>query len=564
MLKDSPRGQIPDPGRCWNGRALFFAMGLFWALGACAVGGSDSAPKGGSGPGEGRGTSNPGSGSGGAVPQDPSAPPPMTEPPPPETEEQRSFETPQAGARFVYVANPTRDSVAVIDSMGLGIKTVRVGDAPADVATAPGQDVAVVVNLGSRDVNVLRTDPAGQTTTTRLPVVAGVNRVAMAPDGRHAVVFFDTTRGSGVATANFQEVTLLTLAPGADQAIDMTVGFRPLEVVFAQDGSAAFVITEEGVSALRWQQITGPGVAPLYRLQGGAAAAAGTGDVSVTPDGRYAVSRQDGSGRLVLTDLASGTSLPLDLPGPVTDLDLAPAGDFALAVLREQNAYLRLPVPGGFADPTVASTVALPTPGLGSATVSPDGTRAVFYTTVASASAERLVIADLSGAMPAVTVPLKKGVRAVAIAPGSKTALVVHDRAEGDPAEPGIDIETQIDRAFGYTALNLETGFAKLELTPADVWAFALTPEGSRAFVVSRGPRVDTPVRLVQRLDLRSFIVDDFVLGSPPLAVAALGASVRRVFVSQAHPEGRITFIDWETGVAESVTGFELNGRIVQ
>jgi hypothetical protein len=43
-----------------------------------------------------------------------------------------------------------------------------------------------------------------------------------------------------------------------------------------------------------------------------------------------------------------------------------------------------------------------------------------------------------------------------------------------------------------------------------------------------------------------------------------LGDTVKRVFVSQEHPEGRISFINWETGVVESVTGFELNGRIVQ
>ena len=86
----------------------------------------------------------------------------------------------------------------------------------------------------------------------------------------------------------------------------------------------------------------------------------------------------------------------------------------------------------------------------------------------------------------------------------------------------------------------------------------ALTPDGSRAFVLVRA------ARLVQRIALSSFIVDDFLVGSPPQALAVLGAAVKRVFVSQEHPEGRISFINWETGVVESVTGFELNGRIVQ
>jgi hypothetical protein len=32
--------------------------------------------------------------------------------------------------------------------------------------------------------------------------------------------------------------------------------------------------------------------------------------------------------------------------------------------------------------------------------------------------------------------------------------------------------------------------------------------------------------------------------------------------VGQDHPDGRLSFIDWETGAVQSVTGFDLNSRI--
>ena len=53
--------------------------------------------------------------------------PPVT---PPETEVRQDFEVPRGGARFVYVANRRRDSVSVIDSTGLGIRTVAGGRQP--------------------------------------------------------------------------------------------------------------------------------------------------------------------------------------------------------------------------------------------------------------------------------------------------------------------------------------------------------------------------------------------------------------------------------------------------
>jgi hypothetical protein len=146
----------------------------------------------------------------------------------------------------------------------------------------------------------------------------------------------------------------------------------------------------------------------------------------------------------------------------------------------------------------------------------------------------------------------------VAVAPDGQSAIVLHTRAPGDSRQSGIDVEAQIDRSHGYTIVNLASGFAKLQLTSDEVTALALTPDGARAFVLLRTPR------LVQRIALQSFIVDEFPLGSPPTSLAVLSNAVKRVFVGQEHPEGRISFINWETGVVESVTGFELNGRIVQ
>jgi hypothetical protein len=513
----------------------------------------------------GNGNNPPGPGGG----QTPGTPGPA-EPPvlPPEMEVRQDFEVPRGGARFVYVANRRRDSVAVIDSTGLAIRTVVVGDAPGSLATIEGQDVALVINAGTRDVSVLRTDGAtGATAVSRVPVVGGANRISVGRQGRHAVVWYDSSVPGATATGaggSFQEVSLITLAPGADKGFDLTVGFRPADVVFAEDGSAAFVVSEDGISMLRFAAITGPTVAPFVRFPDAGAGGAAARDVSVTPDGRYAVARREGGAQVMLLDLgaaagAANAVTSVDLGSAVTDLDVAPSGAFALAVLRADNAYVRLPIPGGFAAGAAPTKRVLAGEVIGSAALSGDGTSAVLYTTAAEPPVERLVVVKLdSDAAPPLPVPLKKAVRSVAIAPDGRTAVVVHSKAPGNSQDAGLDVEAQIDRSYGYSIVNLATGFPKLQLTSAEVTSLALTPDGSRAFVLVKNPR------LVQRIALGSFIVDDFPLGSPPVSLAVLSDSVKRVFVSQDHPEGRISFINWESGVVESVTGFELNGRIVQ
>jgi DNA-binding beta-propeller fold protein YncE len=535
------------------------------ALGACgAASDSDSAP---------RGEDAPGSASDGGV--RPGAPGPNAgqgqgggggaggaAAPPPEREEQRELEAPRAGARFVYVANPRRDTVAVIDPRSLAIRTVAVGDTPGPLGTAPGKDLALVLNLGTRDVSVLRTDAAGATRVTTVPAVTGANTLSIAPDGRHAIAWFDSAQPGAIAaggTTSFQDVALIALADEKDTATRMTVGFRPSRVVFSEDGAAAFVVTEDGISIIPFAEVKTAAVARLVRLPEAPGASAAR-DFSVTRDGKYAIARREGSNVVELVDLASGAVRPLDLGSPVTDLDLAPSGQFALAMLRAESAYVRIALPGGFTDPAARVRRTVEGEAVGSAAIAPDGARAVLYTT--AGAVERVVVADLSGTAAPQPVSLRKAVRAVALAPDGKTAVVIHTKAPGDPRAAGIDVDAHIDRSYGYTVVDLEGGRTKLQLAPTEIGPMTITPDGTHAFVLLADKTQG--VRIAQRIALGSFLVDEFPLGSPPLSIAALGVESRRVFVSQEHPEGRISFIDWQSGEIASVTGFELNGRIVQ
>ncbi|HQF26722.1 MAG TPA: hypothetical protein PL065_24890, partial [Polyangiaceae bacterium] len=64
---------------------------------------------------------------------------------------------------------------------------------------------------------------------------------------------------------------------------------------------------------------------------------------------------------------------------------------------------------------------------------------------------------------------------------------------------------------------------------------------------------------LVRRDNLQ---IDRYPLFSPPIAVGTvLGA--KRAFVAQQHPEGRLTFIDLDTGLSRTLTGFELAARVI-
>lgn len=561
-----------------------------------------------------------------------------------EEEVQVQFELPSAGERYVYAANPDSNSVAVIDSETLAIQSVEAGDTPTFLQSLGGRDAAIVLNVRSDDATIIRTSD-GVSRTSTVDVVSGSNAIAVGPDGRHAVVYFNVDLRSSGPSGSFQDLSVILLdADGEDRSVGMTVGFRPSAVHFSEDGSRAFVVTEDGVSVLDFDAIREEGSHIARTVPLGDATQAEALDVSVTPDGKYALARPAGEGMLRLADLEDpdATLRTLDLtqifrrarlpaaqaggdagadtqsdtngetttevlgidaggdagadggttgqsatqdaasdnststgndatqdtaePAPdddelefteITDVDLAPTGQFAIAVFRDRRTILKLPVPEAFDDLDAVSVITVGNEIVGSVDIAPNGERALLYTTALETN-ERLTILDLNDETLEV-VRLPKSVKAVTISPDSESALVVHQKLEGDPNEVGIDPDALIDRSYGYSVVRLDDGFSKLQLTPSALGASTIVPDATNLFILFNSP--SQSISEVHRVGLESFLVQPIALGSPPISIGAVPGS-SKVFVGQEHPDGRITFIDWETAETESVTGFELNSRI--
>ena len=599
-----------------NKRSLFYCAvvaSAFGCSGASASGGSNSPSWADAGVNWGGGSGSFGAGgstSGGdrpAVAADAALPP--------ESEQKLDFLAPQAGARYVYVANPSRNTVSVIDSTDLSVVEVEPGDSPTYVSTVPGKDVALVINAGSHTLAILEEDGIAKST---IPIVTQANTISVAPDKQHAVIWFDSSQigiggstGSSTATTgSTQEVSVIDLSPTATNvSITMTVGYNPSAVVFSSDtnpsSAAAFVVTDDGISELRFASITEASIAPFTPIGNGTTislahdagspasdgstgsldggigpdlrsaidstaldtgasspdltvATTGTGkavDVSVTATGSYAIARREGSAELLLVDLKTHTVSSLLMSSQVTDLDLLPSGTQAFAVLRNEGKLVRVEIPGSFTAGVPVTPWQFSNVTVGSVTLSPQGNFAVLYTT--AVASKSLVIFDVAGETYR-AVELHQTIRAVAIAPDESSALVLHS----DGSTSGSGGASGSSTFFGYTMVRLQDGFTKLQQTAAQPNPFAITPDSQFAFVLLRDDA--SSIRIAQKISLKSFATHDYPLGSPPNSIAALASASHKVFVGQVHPEGRISFIDWVTDDVQSVTGFALNGRIQQ
>ena len=493
---------------------------------------------------------------------------------PPEKEGDSSYKAPVATGHFVWIANPTSGRVAYVDASSLAVKTVEAGNGPTYLAAVPGVDDAVIVlNTLSNDATFLRADGAALDSRTIEGVAPGSNAWAVSPDGHYVIAWTDAQLvPAAPTTQGFHDVTIIDLqaAATASASTTLAVGYRPVSISFAADSSKAYAVTEDGVSVVALAQGAVADTVPLGA--NGLTDPEDTHDVSITPDGRLAVVRRDGSASVAVVDLASHARTEIPLSGAVTDVDVSADGARAVAVVRATAEVAILPLAGHA--PAAADVVHVTITGetVGQVTLTAGGTIAVLYSN--AFASERISVLTL-GATPAFhVVRLHAPVLSALPTPDGKFAVVLHaadtSADAGTPTDGGADAgtvappetTTATPDAIAFSLVPLDgTQPARIETADAPIQAVAISPASDRVLLTERD---DARQIFGAYLGLMpTLAVNKYPLASPPIAAGVVGGA-NRGYVAQQYADGRITFLSLDSGDARTLTGYELGARVVQ
>ncbi len=477
---------------------------------------------------------------------DTGTPPPVDTGPPPEKEVESQYRAPVATGRYVWVPNPTSGRIAYIDAQTLDVRVVEAGNAPTWLAAVPGGgDATVVLNVKSSDATLLRAADGGKIDAHTFKTAPGANTWAVANGGRWAIAWADARQaGTTDRTQGFQDLTVIDLTSVVTPTV-LTVGYRPVTVGFTADDARAFAITQDGVAIV---DLTGgsPQVIRNVPISDDPLEDPGTRDVSITPDGAFALVRRDGTSTITIVALDTGKRVTVQLAGNCTDLDLADSGRKAVAVVRDKGMVAILSLPEVFLDPTTFTTATITGETVGSVSIASAGHAAVLYTN--AVPVERFTILSLDDASFR-TVKLYAPVLGVFPTRDAGYAVVLHAQPTGSLKKG----------AFSLVPVST-TLPARIEGTDAPLTAVALSPESDRAVLTERDDVTKVFGAWIARMP--TLAADRYPLASPPIA-AGIVAGARRAWVAQQHPEGRITFIDLDGGTARTLTGFELSARVV-
>jgi len=469
---------------------------------------------------------------------------------PPEKELEQSFLAPVVTGKFVFSANPKSGRVAVIDAETYAVRLFNAGFGPKYLAALPDNQGAIVINELSHDTTLFRLS-GGEVALDdlTLPVHDDANAWAISPDGRFAIAWTRTESDQKLdPTAGSQTITVLDLEKGTSKKL--SVGFHPTQVVVDDKSERAFVVNNDGVSVISLGAVSE--VSLLAHVSEDPLEDAGARDVSILPDGSYAVVRLENSTKLRVVDLSKEQGITAyELDAPIADVDLSKDGKLAVAAVPGIHQVVLVPMPPG-ADASSFERITIPNEITSSVAISDASELALLYQNGADNS--HLTVLDLRPDMERAlrTVDLKGPVSAAFAAPGAASAIAFQKPITGS---------TKAGLFSGVPTLQQRS--AKIVGADAVPSALAFDEAGQFALVTVGNEKSTT--RGVYRVRLDTMQEDFLELASPP-ATAATGIveEVGRGFVAQIHPEGRITFIDLETAQAHTITGFELAARIVQ
>lgn len=447
---------------------------------------------------------------------------------------------PAATDAYVFVANPTRDTVTRISVPSLAVLTAEVGSNPSTVETTADYLRAVTLNTGDDSVSIVDAATLG---ITNVDIRPNFNRLSLSDDGAWVMAWYDPDLDEGGGDGgvqSFNEVSFVRL--DSAEHTPMAVGFNPRGVRWSQDGTKALVVSDASLALV---DLTAETLAPtLIDIADDPVDAPAAEEVELSPDGGYAFVRQFGADDLVVVDLDTRAVDRVGVGQNPTDLDLSPDGRQLAVVARGAQELWLLDSTNPFGDPTVVPFESA----YGSILYTGDGSTAILYT---NASLLASFGVWQAGSTEIAQRSLVKPVRSIGASPTGGSLLVFHTEEDAT----GADTSSPFYGEWALTLIDLGDFRQNPMLLPDEPQSYATSDDGRWGYFVMDGNNY------LEVLDFQTLLYTEITLKSPPVFLGTLPES-DVAWVSQDHSLGRLSFYDPEADTLDTITGFELNSEI--
>lgn len=461
---------------------------------------------------------------------------------PPEEEDDYLRMAPAATDKYVFVANPGRDTITRIAVSDLSVKTVDVGHIPSTVFTTGDFAQAVTLNEGDDSVTIVASETME---VLDLPIRDNMNSLSLSGNGEWAMAWYDPNKesmGTSNGVISFNEVSFVRMETPTH--FPLAVGYNPQGVRWSDDGKLAVVVSDGSLAVI--DLTVDPPTSRTIAIAEDELDAPPAEEVVLTPDGKYAFVRQGDTEFLLVVELATGAVAEVQVGEDPTDMDVTPDGQRLAVVARSAREIWAYDVDDPFATP---SLVPFPSDSAyGAVAFAGDGTRAILYTNA--------VLLDSMAIWDTETDSfdersLIKPVQSIGLSPAGDNAIVFHTKSDAADA----DDDNPFNGEWAATLMQTDgTGENKL-LLPAEPKGYGVTDDNAFGFFIMEGENT------LEVVSFSTLLPTLITLPSEPVFVGAL-PDAPFIYASQQHELGRISFYEAANTELDTITGFELNADI--
>ncbi len=483
--------------------------------------------------------------------------------PPPSAPELESREL-SSSSRYVFILESEQRRVVRIDSLTLEVDAFVTGLAPMDLAVVESRDQMLL--LDAYDLVEILDHSEETLISGAWDTARSLSHVVASPGGLHAVAYYDWDDERSAERqpepGNINQISVIALEEGSmplndsqERVRNIAVGFLPREVRYSNDGLRALVIARDSLTPINLLAMNDGIAEPMPPIQFEQSAR----EILVDGDVSQAILRYPLSTQVDILSLNGDETRCFTTAAPVADMVWTASDEIAILTTSETASNV-VKVNLADAGPVETCTVlAAGTEFSISNQLVLDFSSGLLVAWDPILESEKVTLIDLD-ADEIREIRLEKAVVAISFAGDGQYAILSHLKAPGTPLwDPWQeDPEESVDKSYGVTWLNMATGEHRLAVSSEPYGEFAIVPATADAPGATFQAIVDEQKPQIIRVEHGPGFDDVFIdLAAPPARMGYLSAT-EKVFVTQDHLWGRVTFIDQLGEELRHVTGFIL------
>lgn len=479
---------------------------------------------------------------------------------------------PITSQKYLYILNPSNNSIAVIEPETLKVFSVQIDFSPKNLLVIPNTDYAIILAENASRLAMLSIN--GETAQTiSFSLGQQYNDISVSPDGKYIIAYFsellrknnEIYPGEGrINLINTEDISSLINDPNKKIYKEIDVGKRITNIFYSTERNTAYIVCKERIYILRFDDpFNEKGENEYIDI-----------DTDFTTDVSKRIAYSVQNADYIVFKYITGQSIfvvstkddlykKMNFEGAITDIKFTKAMDKIIVSFRDIGKVKIIPLPDGILDESKIRDIDLGEFMAGSVEICENDKykKAILYTNVYYR--EEIAILDLNDytyEKMGHKEELDKAINFIICAPDGNNAVMIHKKGI-DPAETD-QTEININNQEGFSVFGiLKKKINTQLLTTTQPKSVTFLDDSSYAMVTSTNSSIND--FRAYMIDLSKPIINDTFIQFYSDIIFTGSIPQKNIFyVLQKHPVGRISFIFMPSMTMKTITGFELNSLI--